>query len=49
MAATAVGAEFAIVYIIGAMAIAAGIANTLHGSQRATVTVVAGDLYMGAT
>ena len=30
------------------MTIAAGITNTLHGSQRAPVTVVAGNFYMGA-
>ncbi len=30
------------------MAIAAGVTDTLHGSQRAPVTVVAGNIYMGA-
>jgi hypothetical protein len=30
------------------MTIAAGIANTLHGGQRAPVTVVAGNINMGA-
>jgi hypothetical protein len=36
-------------YVIGAMTIAAGIAYTLHGRQSAAVTVVAGNVYMGAT
>ena len=35
-------------YVVGAMTIAAGITNTLHGGQRAPVTIVAGDIYMGA-
>lgn len=48
MTATAVGAEFAIVCVVGAMAIAAGIANPLHAGQRGTVTVVAGNLYVGS-
>lgn len=48
MAAATVGAEFTVVYIAGAMTIAAGIANTLHRSQRTPVTVVAGNINMGA-
>lgn len=49
MTAAAIRAEFAIVYVVGAMAIAAGVANTLHGSQWAAVAVVARNVYMGTT
>ena len=49
MTATAVRAKLAIMYVIGAVAVAAGVANTLHGSQRTTVTVVAGNLDVGTT
>ena len=48
MTATAIRAEFAIVYVVGAMAIAAGVADTLHGCKRAPVTIVAGNVFMGA-
>lgn len=48
MTSTAVGAKFTIVYVIGAMAVATGVADALHGSQRAAVTVVAGNICMGA-
>ncbi len=47
MTAATIGAEFAVVHIVGAMTIGAGIANTLHRNQRAPVTVVAGNIYMG--
>ena len=49
MTAATIRAEFAVMYVIGAMTIAAGIAYTLHGRQGAAVTVVTGNFYMGAT